>query len=293
MKTQNQKGKELEQAVKAIEEAILTRCPEFLKRKFVIESNKIISSEGVRHEIDIYVSLPAEFGYGSTFIFECKNRKAKANKSDLIIFSEKVAATNAQGGFFIAKSFTADAVAQAKKDKRIELLHLKDIDPAQVLAPKTFLYGVSVGRPNVEIIFHNKTEESAEVLVPVDLQAMELFIDGKKTDPISYFDVWSAEVKNATVYGPSVNYEMVGTQVVEFFSKRTFKDRGAIANGECVARIELKGKVEVQVYGSVVETIYEVEKRGRTYNVRLDAGDVQVRAQFVEVLQAKQKIVQG
>src|SRR5689334_20905416 len=58
-------------------------------------------------------------GYTVTFIFECKNWEDAVGKNEIIIFSEKIDAVSAQRGYFVAKSFTRDAEAQALKDPRM------------------------------------------------------------------------------------------------------------------------------------------------------------------------------
>src|SRR5437879_2880832 len=47
-------------------------------------------------------------------------------KNDIIIFSEKIKAAEAQRGFFVAPSFTRDAEAQARLDPRMELLTARE-----------------------------------------------------------------------------------------------------------------------------------------------------------------------
>ena len=111
------KGNELEDAVRAIESHILKSAPNFSEGTFKIESKRVVTSGGVKHEIDIYVTASLAAGYEAIFIFECKNWEAKVGKNELIIFSEKISAVRAQKGFFVAKSYTRDAEAQALKCK--------------------------------------------------------------------------------------------------------------------------------------------------------------------------------
>ena len=112
----HEKGDSLENAVRAIERAILSRFPGYSEDTFTIESKKILRVAGVKHEIDVFVMVRHGAGYDSTFIFECRNREEKANKNDIIVFSEKIKATNTQRGFFVARGFTGDAEAQSARD---------------------------------------------------------------------------------------------------------------------------------------------------------------------------------
>src|SRR3569623_554107 len=113
---------------------------------------KVLVQNGVRHEIDVFVTASLAAGYDATFIFECKNWNAKVGKNELIIFSEKVAVSGAQRGFYVAKAFTKDAQAQAKKDSRIKLLTASHFEPApRVLFPQLHLLNITVTHSNVEI----------------------------------------------------------------------------------------------------------------------------------------------
>jgi hypothetical protein len=126
----NVKGVELEVAVHTIENHILASSPALRENSFTIESWKRVTVGGVHHEIDIFVSVDLGKGYTAVFIFECKNWETAVGKNEIVIFSEKIDALQAQRGYFVAKSFTKDAQAQAVKDPRITLLIATEHDPA-------------------------------------------------------------------------------------------------------------------------------------------------------------------
>ena len=114
--TPSERGNALESAVAAIESHILDTSPALREKTFFIEGKKIITVDGVHHEIDIYVTIDLGVGYTSVFIFECKNWQDPVGKNEVIVLSEKIDATQAQHGYLIGKSFTKDAQAQALKD---------------------------------------------------------------------------------------------------------------------------------------------------------------------------------
>ncbi len=121
-RTQAQKkGDDLEKAVQLIESYILGSNPATKDAIVTIEPKKIVVVNGVKHEIDIYITIDYGKGYKAHFIFECKNWKKKVGKDEIIVFSRKIDIVHAQTGYFIAKSFTRDAEAQAGQDARIEL----------------------------------------------------------------------------------------------------------------------------------------------------------------------------
>jgi|SRR5882762_9715206 len=123
-----EKGDALELAVAAIEHVILhtshSGMPQF-------ERKKRINVGGVHHEIDLYLTIDSAPGYTSTFIFECKNWQDAVNKNEIIVFSKKIQDSSAAMGFFVAKSYTADAIAAAKSDARIVLYTAIEHDPAR------------------------------------------------------------------------------------------------------------------------------------------------------------------
>ena len=125
----NEKGDALEVAVSAIEHAILSSSPS-LSGTPLFERKKRVNCGGVHHEIDLYLTIDSGAGYKSTFIFECKNWQEAVGKNEIIIFARKIHDVSAQLGYFVAKSFTADAVAAAAQDKRIILYTAIEHDPS-------------------------------------------------------------------------------------------------------------------------------------------------------------------
>lgn len=120
------KGDALERAIQILETFILGTNPSTREATVTIEPKKIIDNNGVKHEIDIYITVDPGNGYDSIYIFECKNWEHKVGKNEIIVFSEKINITRAAKGFFVAKSFTSDAEARAKQDKKITLLIATD-----------------------------------------------------------------------------------------------------------------------------------------------------------------------
>ena len=90
------KGDELEDAVRLIEIVILGADPNAMDSPITIDCKKILTFEGVKHEIDIYITINNGKGYTSTFIFECKNWQDKINPKEIIAFAQKVKDVNAQ-----------------------------------------------------------------------------------------------------------------------------------------------------------------------------------------------------
>ena len=130
MTSPQEKGDALEVAVAAIEHVILLNSPT-LKGTPQFERKKRINVGGVHHEIDLYLTIDSGAGYKSIFIFECKNWQDAVPKNEIIVFSKKILDSSAAMGFFVAKSYTADAIAAAKLDQRIVLYTAVEHDPTK------------------------------------------------------------------------------------------------------------------------------------------------------------------
>jgi len=94
--------------------------------KFSIEFNKIVTTAGVRHEIDVLVKTLPDSPYESVWIFECKNWKRTVGKNEPIIFAEKVNAINANRGIIVARKLSPSAKAQLKLDSRLSFVECTD-----------------------------------------------------------------------------------------------------------------------------------------------------------------------
>src|SRR6266849_4908962 len=103
--TPQQKGNALENAVRGIENLLLSLSPSLQQETYKIESKKIISVRDVHHGIDVFVSVDLGSAYKSVFIFECKNWKDPVGKNEVIVFSEKIGVCQAQWGCIVAKAF--------------------------------------------------------------------------------------------------------------------------------------------------------------------------------------------
>jgi hypothetical protein len=125
-KTAHEKGKELEQAIGAIEHTILRANPNLSEKSYTITFRKLIVVEGVKHEIDVWIEFDLGDGYKSLFIFEARNWNKTVGKDHIFAFSAKITAASAQAGYFVAKSVSSYARAAAKTDARIRLLKATD-----------------------------------------------------------------------------------------------------------------------------------------------------------------------
>lgn len=64
------KGLALETAVKFIQQTILETDPAMKGTKFSIETRKIVSIAGVRHELDVFIKTHPDSRFESSWVFE-------------------------------------------------------------------------------------------------------------------------------------------------------------------------------------------------------------------------------
>jgi hypothetical protein len=150
--TPSEKGNALENAVGVIEHCILQTSPSLKEKTFLIENKKIIVVGSVHHEIDIFVTIDPGPGYKSFFIFECKNWQDAVGKNDIVIFSEKIDVSQAQHGYFVARSFTKDARAQAAKDPRMTLLLASEHDPSTAPCLSAFIHAIDSEKSQTHVL---------------------------------------------------------------------------------------------------------------------------------------------
>lgn len=275
------KGDALEDAVHAIEDTILKTAPGFAEGTFRIESKRIVSLDGVRHEIDLFVTAALPSGYDAVFVFECKNWEEKVGKNEIIVFSEKVRAANAQKGFFVARAFTKDAKAQAAKDARVQLLTAAQADPVGRVTFPQFV-SKDIGKTTANVIFGG-FGEGTFTDPHMDLTGLSLTIDGVTTNASDYIREWIETVRQNRVMNFSSANVLDGAYTIEFEDQRVFERGSAFLDVKPVRSLSLKGTAEVRLDTAAVLSVFEVKTRGRLITIGIDSPSLEIRAEIVEV----------
>ncbi len=198
----NMKGRALEDAVHAIETVILATVPGLQEDSFTIETRRRITVGGVLHKIDIWVETAVAKGYSSIFIFECKNQRRAVGKNDIAVFSEKVDAVRATHGYFVAKSFTKHAKAQAKKDPRMTLLLATEHDPVASIAPDHFHFTEPAPDPSKQPSFTFRVAGTAGTnLKPLSVSGKTFLLHGVEQPLRPHLDALVEETYAAEFVG--------------------------------------------------------------------------------------------
>jgi hypothetical protein len=187
-----EKGDRLERAVRAIEETILRSSPNYSDRTFRFASKKIVLVGGVHHEIDVHVEVDLGPGYQAVFTFECKNWEQNVGKNEIIVFQEKIDAAQAQRGFFVARGYTKDAIAQAAKEPRIELLYVDQLPVDGVPVPFDF-HAINIELTHIAPTGAAAVTKGVGGRVDFDLRQARVEVSGQPVEAVSYLKAWGYE----------------------------------------------------------------------------------------------------
>jgi len=259
--TPQEKGDALEDAVAAIESLILQTSPANAAKP-VIEKKKIIQVDGVRHEIDVYVTLDSATGYKSVYVFECKNWQNAVGKNEIIVFSEKIDASRAACGYFVAKLFTSDAEAQAKKDPRLVLLSATEHDPSTPIPVEFFSRFPQLTNIDVKISVRGSKGLNVRQVKFDEASARYL---GNEINLRQQIDTWSKEACNNGVaqFNSQIVPEGVYEKVMDY--ERRFSPDEFIVNDQDIEKLTLHIQYKITVAKSQIVSHFEVESRGRFF----------------------------
>jgi hypothetical protein len=260
MATPVEKGNALEAAVAAIEAHILRTTPGLGENTFLIESKKTIKAGGVHHEIDVFVTIDLGNGYRSVFIFECKNWRDPVGKNEVIVFSEKIAAAQAQHGYLIGRSFTKDACFQAEKDSRVILSTAVEHDPLLAERPFEFHFRIQA-LEHVEVSLHRRGSRGELALLDIDTSCATHL--GNLVNLREYILNWGNQA--ASEDARSFRSERVpeGQYPRTAHSKREFVSGDLVVDNADIERAELSARYTVRVVRPALISYFEVKSRGR------------------------------
>jgi len=265
------KGRELERAVHAIETVILESSPALREKSFKIEMRKRLNVADVHHEIDIFVTVEPAKGYVSNFIFECKNWEEAVGKNEIIVFAEKIRAVSAQRGYFVAKSFTKDATAQAQKDPRIALLTATEHDIASTITPECY-HITAPGERRVCVAFR-RLGASGKNADPLAAQGKQLHLSGADILLTDFLYTWIEELYQERLREFQTAHLAEGTYPMTAWAERTFRTGECIIDGREIENVRLDVEYGVRIIRPAVISDYEVSTRGRV--IRLETVNVQ------------------
>lgn len=272
------KGDALERAVRLIRKTILQSDPKFSGVKFSIEMNQICTVNGVRHEVDVLVKTCPGSEIEALWIYECKNWKKPIGKNAIIVLSEKIDALNANRGFLVARQFSKDAMAQAKTDKRIQLIPCSEdfVNPMDigllynVIEPSSIVISIKEWntppspRPKPVDLFsvvciHNRKKRDFYSFIT---EFVDGIVEEIKKEPKFYNEGEFCEPKGVSVDFPQgelvindmdverlviFSHFWISTQRKKIISKFELKDQGRVYSLEPIEDIERGEKIQIDI----------------------------------------------
>jgi hypothetical protein len=266
MSTPQEKGGSLERAVLAIERTILKASHLHSEKSFRVEARRIVNVASVRHEIDIWVELDLGSGYTSVFIFECKNWVDSVGKNEIIVFSEKIRALSAQRGFFVAREYTRDAVAQAALDPRIELLQVESEEYADLVAPLAYhVLAVDNQKYAIELVERALVRSGQQKAI--DLTHATASLNGDPIDLADYVSRWHNAVCNSRSNRFPSQVMPAGVYSLEAEDSRTFEQGQLVVDSMDIAEAKMKLTFTAEVIRPAIISSFEVKGRGRVWQL--------------------------
>lgn len=257
----NEKGNQLEAAVRSIETSIFNEAPSLREKPVRIEPRKIVTTDGVRHEIDLFVTVHVAKDSDSIFIFECKNWKDAVDKNEIIIFSEKIKSVDAQTGFFVARSYTKDALAQAEKDSRVRILYFDEKDPRQT--PSSVIFRI-YKEDSASLKLSLQRRSNSDTGEKKSMYKPSIVYKGDNKTYDEYCRDWANAVHKESVEKLDKNKLDDGNHRRSVTWKREHLENELLVDGEDMASSEMTLTFEFTLFSPIVQTDFEIETRGRS-----------------------------
>jgi hypothetical protein len=256
------KGDDLENSVEALERAILSDSPSLSHNKFTIEKRKIIIRDGVKHEIDIYIAIDLGNAYESINIFECKNWKAKVDKNEIIVFSEKVKVLGAQRGFFVAKSFTKYAEAQAKLDQRIRLLSVSDDKEVDFEIPDIIMEDRQI--THIKVHAFEKGHEDSLNIVDLDFETLVFTIDSQERNFTKYLNDICVILMNEKLNTEPTSTFPENIYTYQEEKRLLYPEDNIKIDNTVISALEVTMSFKLRVIRPPISSSFNIKTRGRT-----------------------------
>lgn len=260
------KGDRLEVAVRAVETMILSSAPNLNEGAFLIEAKKVLTVGGVRHEYDLFVTVDAGSGYKSIFVFECKNVADPVGKNDVIVFSEKIGAASAQRGFIVAPAFTRDAVAQAAKDPRIELVTTIEHLDLDVFGLPAFIGWDPEWKTKVYLYQNGRLSNTPD---QDHSPSPEVLLCGRAINMNEYLNAWANEAAQAE-FARTAPPEGRPTDTYDghVMVRREFREGELQVGHLSIGAIELDVSYRFGIARAEAESHFDIAGRGRVITMK-------------------------
>ncbi len=255
------KGDSLEEAVEKIQSLILRTNPAFQNSNFTIERKKLIFPGDVKREIDLYVKVDPGNDMDSIFIFECKNWNSPVDANSITIFNTKITETNATKGFFIAKTYSKDAVKEAKKYPRLFIL--KATEDYIDLSPF----------PHMHMTLHNSDRIFTMEIIEKGILSNEgstnkieigkVIYQGEKIPVQEFFNPIYEETIDQKMKTEMTQFLDEGIYKYSYHREIDYEDGKLLINQIEVEKIIIDVDFEIQIVKPIIISKFDIESKGR------------------------------
>jgi hypothetical protein len=265
--TSQEIGNALEDAVRLIEQTILKSTAK--DATVTIEPKKVITVDGVKHEIDLFITIDFGKGYTAIYIFECKNWIKGVGKNSIIVFSEKINVTKAQKGYFIAKRFGKHAVSQAKQDNRIELLTAStELDMLPTLI--TTFHIVHENSPYTELSFKIVTNDPRKLDGHTNTDEIRVRLKNEELSYLEFAQLIHDIVKNEVMNHEPTEKFSEGFYPYDKTRTFTYQPGELFVDGLECRELETHVTWEAQVIYPKIVSQFDIQTRGRVVTQEFD-----------------------
>jgi hypothetical protein len=177
------------------------------------------------------------------------------------VFAEKIAAAGAQRGFFVAKSFTADAEAQANKEPRMKLVVAAEHGPASAILPLGYQSRFQKVT-HVKAIFRKPGSVGARV-ERYDISQATPTLNGNPLNLLEYMNAWVTEAINESMRTFPSGTLAEGIYKRECTAERSFGEGVLIVNGTPIGTATITVQFDIHLVRPAVKSHFEIGGRGR------------------------------
>jgi Restriction endonuclease len=256
----NEKGNELENAVLVLQKIILKNNPNFKNANFTCELKKILQNP--KQEIDIYITIDHGFHDPDIIVFECKNWNKPIGINEIITFNHKIERVGAKNGYFIAKSFSKDALVEAEKHNRLGIHKIRNAD---VLIPEFISMDTySELTSNIEIKARSLSGISSEYSSLIT-EYDKIIFEGNLLSMKTFIDHLKNSISLELVKKFKENAVCKVDRIYSFKTEKVFKYKNLIFQDKNIDEIKVSTEFQYKLAKPKLISSFDIDKNGQVF----------------------------
>ena len=155
--------------------------------------------------------------------------------------------------------------------------HIRPV--TRIVFPQIQLFNATAVTVNAQFLGFAEHSE----LKRLERKGTPLVIDGIEHDASEYVVAIANRLKDPAMFKATKEFEEGRLYTAEFFDLQTYEKGRVTLDGKPTRSIEIRGTVEFEHVIGSIESIYEVQSRGRYLTVGVQAGGIRLEAIVVQV----------